>query len=466
MAYPNRTSDITGQQRPFFELPYRSGNDKPKSLPYAPKSVNVTSPYLVGSIDVRWDNPAIYTENNGLQVLGVNVYRAYDAPSAAYVKINVNPVSILFCRDQTSKVTVDREDALPLLNAGQNPEGRWYFHTQHKQLTTLQSNATNTVTIDDILLEIDAGDGKGFQIVPAWKVDSIEGIVYLNTNRTYDPNLNIYKPPVLPNVLTGGIRVSYLYLNGLIATDINRKIYYKVTTIAFDKDKNENIETPLSEIAAISLYDMEKIDYIWAEGIRRNRYLLQQAGERVKVFLRKWNGIRCPNYNITYGTCKGVGLAGGCQICYGGGYVGGYEGPFDIIIAPPETEKMVNLLDAGLHIQYDWTTWTGPEPLLNDRDVVVRQNNDRFFISKVNYQGSRGAIYQQHFNIDQVDQKDPIYSLPIDGGIVGSIPLGWNAFREPQPSQASPQLPEKPEIEPGRLPIGRTVTFENIQSGG
>jgi hypothetical protein len=147
--------------------------------------------------------------------------------------------------------------------------------------------------------------------------------------------------------------------------------------------------------------------------------------------------------------------------CYGTGYVSGYEGPYDIIVAPPETEKTVELQDIGLHVNYDWASWTGPYPLLNDRDFVVRQNNDRFSVGHVNYQGSRGAIYQQHFSMSPLDQKDPRYQVPIDGGIA-AVPSAWNAYREQQPTDASPTMPNHPGIPDQYEYTGRTVTFENI----
>lgn len=462
MAYPNRTSDIQGQGRPGYNLPYRSGNDRPKSLPYAPKSVQITSPFLVGVIDIRWDNPASYIENDGLEVLGVNVYRAFDAPQGNYEKINPDlPVSVLYYRDETNKVLVEQEDVMSTLVPGTSPTKKWYFHTANKPILVPESNGDQEPSIRNVIVEIDAGDGKGYQVVPAWKVNGDEGLVYLNTNRYYDPFLNTYKNPILPDLLNGGIRVSYTYMSGLVATDMNRKIYYKVTTVAYDPDKDVTIETPLDQVEAKSLYDMERIDYIWAEAIRKNKWLLEQTGDRVKVFLRKWNGKKCECYNEKYGYAKGLSLKGGCPICYGTSYVGGYEGPFDILIAPPETEKTVDLREVGLHVTYNWNTWTGPEPLLNDRDVIVRSNNDRFFVSNANYQGSRGATYQQHFSLAQVDQTHPIYHIPIDGGALVT-PEAWNAYRVERPSDASPTIPVKPEKEPGKNPQGRTVTFENI----
>jgi hypothetical protein len=117
-------------------------------------------------------------------------------------------------------------------------------------------------------------------------------------------------------------------------------------------------------------------------------------------------------------------------------------------------------MDMGLHISYDWQTWTGPYPLLNDRDFIVRQNNDRMSIAHVNPQGSRGAIYQQHFMLAPLDRRDIRYQVPINGGLI--VPAAWNAYRTDRPTDASPTIPNKPGI-PGQYTLqGRTVTFENI----
>lgn len=459
MTEINRTSLVQGMGSPNFNLPYR-GPYKAPSLPLPPANVFVTSPYLIGVLDIRWDNPAKIPYNSDLTVLGVNLYRAFDAPGATYQKLNINPVSSLTWRDQTSEVLVTQEDVLPTLNPGNNPDKRWYFTTKFKPITSVGTNGQGQVSPSDIMLEID--NGSGYVRVPAFKVVPEEGLVYLNINRTYDPQQNMYVPPVLPDLLNGGIRVTYYYLSGLIATDYYRKLYYKVTTVARDEATGEVRETPLDEVEAKTPYQMEETDWIWKEAIRRNRWLLEREGERVKLFLRKWNGVRCTCYDDTYGYSKGIGLKkGGCPICFGTGFVGGYEGPYDILIAPPETEKQVNLTDAGFHVIYDWQTWTGPEPLITDRDVIIRQNNDRSFINRPNPQGSRGAIYQQHFSLDHVDQTDPIYLIPVNGGEVAT-PVSWNAFREAQPSDASPVIPVKPTVPEGVLPKGRTVTFENI----
>ena len=456
------TSNIVGQGRNDFNLPYRAGNgSRPLSLPRAPKSVDVTSPYMAGVLDVRWDNPAEYPEHNGLSVHGVHVYRCFDTPYGQYERLTSAPVSALFFRDTTQEV-LTQEDALSRLDPGNNPKTEWVVRTLHKPLVRPGTNGVTATSVTDVVVEVDTGDGSGYRRVIPFRISGTAGEIVLNTNRVYDQLTNRFSDPVLPNPLTGGIRVSYSYISGLVATNINRKIYYKATTVAQSRDTGEVKETPLDEVEAKSPYDMERIDYMWAEAIRRNRWILEQGGERVRLFLRKWNGVMCQCTDEKYGYSKRTGIGRNlvCPVCYGSSYVGGYEGPYDMIIAPPETEKAVQLLDTGLHVTYDWQSWTGPYPLLNDRDVIVRQNNDRFYVSRANPQGSRGAIYQQHFNLTHVDSTDPIYAIPIDGGQLG-VPQAWNASRGLSPSEASPMIPVKPEAAPGRI-TGRTPTFENI----
>jgi hypothetical protein len=444
--------------RPDFNLPYRGNNDKPLSLPLAPKNVFITSPYLIGVIDIRWDSPSLYAENNDFNILGVNVYKSYDTPEGPYILLNDTPIGSLFYRDETKEVWVDREDPIAggRLIPGTNVNGDWIIHTYYKPIVIPGTNGEIANHPKYVQIEIKETSNDDFKIVPAFKVIGETGEIFLINKKVFNHKYNRLDFPLLPDLNKGGeIRVSYTYINNLISTDINRKIYYKCTTVVRDST-GEIKETPLNEVEAYSLYDMERIDWIWAEAIRRNKWILEQGGERVKVFIRKWFGERCPCWDEQYRISKND-----CPICYGTSYIGGYEGPYDIIIAPPEAEKTVQLLDMGLHVSYDWNTWTGPYPLLNDRDFIVRQNNDRFSIAHVNPQGSRGTIYQQHFMLSPLDKKDPRYRIPIYGG-QNQIPPSWNAYREDKPTDASPVIPVKPEVLEQYQLKGRTVTFENI----
>jgi hypothetical protein len=828
----------TNSQRDDFTYPLRPTTTN-LTVPLAPRNPMVTSPYKIGSTDIRWDNPRLIPQNNHLNIVGVNVYRSTENPYGPYVKVNSTPVGVLYFRDETKEVYTT-ENATPTVRYLDVPDKRWYIYAQRKPLIQPGTNGRITDRIEDVKLEIDDGDGT-FLEVPAFTVSGQTGEITLISNPTFNNVINQVIPPRLPWPPNGRIRLSYTYLSNQVLSQLNQRIYYKVTTVAVDpNDPSKRIETPLDEAEFRSTFDMEEIDWIWREGIRRNRWMLEQSGERVKVFTRMWMGERCPNYEDSHGqshqdceTCFPAGsmvtLADGskkdirnisesdyilssqglpekvtgifnrninedlfeieivgkdsiqctqkhpfliikkedayckrlgskrnkcvpmkksccfkgyhtngsdCQYrpepvwayayelqegdylltpkikteknvfsndemflfgfytaegsvslngskkslnrlrfgfgkqeteilsivreiferqyqiklnycqnktgahelwccnkfiadefikncgqfaknkklskdlmgsdkesiswflggyllgdghisknkahlgaafystvspdlasqiellfiklgipvsthyiyhedarpnksgwifvgrtpsvsmniipllgrkkiyreikkvqhkilpldnfvaytvkkinkkrfsgevynietgnfhsylinniavhnCFGTSYIGGYFGPIDIIIAPPEAEKSIELMDMGLHIRYDFETWTGPFPMLNERDVIVRQNNERYVVGPVNPQGSRGAIYQQHFTITYVDEKDIRYKIGITGGET-EVPPSSDMYRQDRLSDASPVIPVKPTIAKERLIKGRTVTFENI----
>jgi len=446
---------LSQTQRPDYNYPLRPQTPD-LTLPMAPRNLMVTSPYLIGIADIRWDNPTLIPENNGLCIAGVNVYRSTDNPYGPYEKINDTIVTALFFRDQTQEYLVEREDATPTLKFYEEPDNKWVVWTRYKPVVKPGSNGDSSFRSQDVLVEIDDGDGQWLQ-VPAFALNGRTGEITLISGFTYNHTLEQTIPPRLPKPPNGKIRLSYRYLKHAVVSALNQRIYYKVTTVAHDpSNPGSYIETPLDEVSARSTFDIEEVDWIWREAINRNRWMLEQGGERVKVFIRKWMGETCDSYEYQYGQSHHD-----CPNCMGTNYKGGFDGPYDIVIAPPETERSIELSDMGLHIRYDWLTWTSDYPLLNERDVIVRQNNERYIVGPVNYQGSRGAIYQQHFTISHIDEKDIRYKLSITGGET-SVPASSDVYREALKSPASPVINAKPEIPEPRIIRGRTVTFENI----
>lgn len=438
----------------YYNLPLRP-QTRDLTLPLGPKNLMVTSPYLLGMNDVRWDDPRVIPQNNGLNIIGVNVYRATDAQFGPFVKINETPVGVLFYRDKTIEEYVSEEDATGTLRI-MEPDNRWLIYTKNRPVVEPGSNGQTTDNIKYVKVEIDDGDGQWLE-VPAYTLNGHVGEIALITRPIFNHILEQVIPPRLPHPPNGKVRISYRYLKHAVVSSLNQRIFYKVTTVAQDPDNpSGTIETPLEEVNERSTFDIDEVDWIWKEAMRRNMWILEQGGERVKIFVRKWMGQKCESYEPKYGQSHHD-----CPICKGTGIVGGYEGPYDILIAPPETERSIELGDMGLHIRYDWMTWTMNYPLLNPRDFIVRQNNERYIVGPVNYQGQRGVTFQQHFTMSYIDTGDVRYTVPITGGET-SVPESTNAYREPLKSEASPVIPMKPEI-PDTIQVrGRTVTWENI----
>jgi hypothetical protein len=116
--------------------------------------------------------------------------------------------------------------------------------------------------------------------------------------------------------------------------------------------------------------------------------------------------------------------------CYGTGYVGGYEGPYDILVAPDDAEKRISQTPTGRRKEHTYEVWTGFSPIVSMRDFLVKQNNERYSIGAVRRPTNRGNVMQQHFNIAYLDPGDIRYSVPIDNLLV-SPNLPWPQTRYP-----------------------------------
>lgn len=449
------SGNLSKTDRPDWNLPLRP-QTRDLTKPLAPRNIIVTSPYNVNILDIRWDNPKIIPQNSDLEIIGCNVYRSTDSPNGPYLKINDNPITVLFHRDQSEEELVIYESATPSIRHIQEPQERWLVYSQNRPIIIPGTNGKATDRVMDVRVEVDNGDGS-FIEVPAYSVNGVTGEIELIRFPVYNYELNQIVPARLPYPPNGRVRITYRYLKHNVLTVLSQRIYYKVTTVAIDpNDSNNTIETPLEEISERSAFDIEMIDYIWREAILRNRWILEQGGERVKIFIRKWMGEKCPSHQTNYGQSYND-----CEQCIGTNIIGGYEGPYDALISFPEAEKMIELADMGLHMRYDWASWTGNYPLINTRDIVIRQNNERYVVGPVTPQGSRGAIYQQHFTMSYIDQGDIRYKIPIEGG-ENQVPPSYDPYRQAAPTEASPAINDKPEIPDERIIRGRSVTFENI----
>jgi hypothetical protein len=214
------------------------------------------------------------------------------------------------------------------------------------------------------------------------------------------------------------------------------------------------VETPLENAAATNTFEIEKLDYIWRESIRRNRWILEQGGERVKVFLRKNVGITCSCVSQTHKQ-----PISDCGHCYGVGIVNGYEGPYDLLIAPDDSEVKISQRDMGRTTEHLYEVWTGPQPLLSHRDFVMKVNGDRYSIGPVRMPSNRGNLLQQHFSISSFDDKDIRYKVPVSSQVKYSA----IQFAPKGPEfGASDQITDKPNIGDERELRGRTLAWKNI----
>jgi len=446
--------------------------------PLPPRNGQVTSSFLQGQLDLHWDDPKIIPENALYNILGVNIYRADVSDLGPYVRINSFPVSAQFYRDQTDNILITKEivrwDTSWVAKGDLANNRRWAFQTAFpivKQSSTAPfSTPTAANAPSDVELTIDG------VVVPVSSVFGPTGEVTLINVPVTNPVTEREVAPIIPTA-TSVVTITYFTNRNHVRSGLDSKITYRITTVATDPaNPTRLVETPLKYTQAFMNIAVETMDYIWREACRRNNWILEQGGERVKIFIRKLSGVRCFCSIDPHQHEYLQQPSNRCQICWGTGFVGGFEGPWEAIVAPDDAERRMSQSERGRRMEHTYEVWTGPSPLVTQRDFLVKQTNERYSIGPVRRPTNRGNVLQQHFNIAYLDEGDIRYKVPI----TGTASLPWPQTRQErdttvlfpvigttyEPRQigspiATPEGTDKPGYPDEREQRGRTPTFEN-----
>lgn len=464
-------------------MPYASNRDRrPTELeltrapwPLPPLNAFLTSGFHPGVYDLRWDDPSTLALNSRFILCGVNVYRSFDSEYGPYERVTEVPVGANYWRDRTDTeriVDEDVSDSFVLFGNTRSAAGsdapRYVFKTLYNPIVKSGSQGIYAHEPEDVVVTVDG------QVARVLRIYGRVGEVEIDAGYPYDPTLHgVNQATFDPGTQTKqvfvipkpGSRVtcSYVRLKSIIRTDLIHRVFYRFTTVGIPVNvplstvqPQDLIETPLEDATAVSNYEIEKLDYIWREAVRRNRFILEQGGERVRLFLKKSNGVPCPCIQDGY---HGQPINDD-PLCYGTGIVGGYDGPYDAIISPDESEKRVRQSDVGRTVEHTYEVWTGPVPLLRQRDFLVKLNGDRYSIGGVRIPSNRGMVLQQHFNIGHFDEKDIRTRVPMDMprkySYVEFKPTGPELEAEAQPT-FKPDVPIEEQLK------GRTPVWENIE---
>lgn len=451
-------------------MPYATNRDRgPTALelvrtpwPAPPLNAFLKSGYLPGVFDLTWDDPSQLGLNSRFSVLGVNIYRSTSSEFGPYERITDFPLGATYWRDQTNNVLEVDEDVslrwvlFGVLSASGMNAPRYVFKTSRQPIVKEGSQQVHANSPFDVQVRVDGVP------VPVLAVYGQTGEVEIDVRRYPDPGTQTYLPTVVPTS-TSKVTCTYRYSRSVVRTDLVERIFYRFTTVGIPFDVNpancspgDLLETPLESATATSNYEIEKLDYMWREAIRKNHWILQEGGERVKVFLRKRSGVICPCIPDDVHQQP----INDDPTCFGTGIVGGYEGPYDIIVAPDDSERKITQKEHGRTVEHSYESWTGPSPLLSHRDFIVKINGERYSLGPVRMPTNRGMVLQQHFTVGHFDEKDIRYRVPVDN------PVKYAAvqFAPSGPEGNAPSNPtDKPNIPEDRQLRGRTPVWEGTE---
>ncbi len=405
------------------------------SFPLPPANGQALSPFQPGKVDLRWDDPALLSRNTPFTIVGVNVYRSDSSDRGPYFRVNEVPLGGSFYRDQTTNVRI--RETIPWATGwrfkGDAPNDRRWVLCTSKPIVKKTSEAPfQTVSYanapTDVQLFIDG------QEVPVHDVFGPQGEIQLINIAEFNVVTEKNRAAVLPSE-TSTVEVVYHVNRNHVQSGLDKFSWYRLATVALDSNTPSGYtETPLGWCEPLTLLAVERLDYIWREAVRRNQWILQQGGERVKLFIRRTSGVSCGCQIEGHLREYSKQPSNRCQVCFGTGYIGGFDGPYDDIVAPDDAERRISQSQFGRRKEHTYEVWTGPSPLLTMRDFMVKQTNERYSVGAVRRPSNRGNILQQHFTIAYLDEGDIRYKVPVDG----TTELPWPQARDnivPLPSR-------------------------------
>lgn len=456
-------------------MPYASNRDRnvpdleltKAPWPLPPLNVVMTSGFEPGVYDIVWDDPAVLSINSQFCILGVNIYRSFDSEFGPFERISELLIGSNFWRDQTDNELVVDEDVSDqfVLRGDCSATGsdgpRWVFKTQCAPIVKEGSQRVHANRAEDVQVFIDGAEAG------VLRVHGFSGEVEIDPRIFADVATQKLDPSLVPGP-DSVVTCTYRYTRSLLKTDLGQRVFYRLTTVGIPVECDPStmqaqdlIETPIEDASATNSYEIEKLDYIWRESMRRNRWILQQGGERVKMFIRKVVGHPCPCIPDDYHKQP----QNDCSICFGAGIIGGYEGPYEMIIAPDDAERRISQKDIGRTVEHAYEVWTSSSPILSQRDFLVKLNGDRYSVGPVRFPSNRGMVLQQHFNIGHLDELDIRYQVPVGNPVrfVATMFAPGPAKRFGPESEASAEVTNKPNIPQERQLRGRSKVWENIE---
>lgn len=413
----------------------------------------------LGSRDLLW-------HNDPQAVGGYNIYRAFDIPTN-WTKLNSVPLDGNFYRDiSTLQQVIHTVQPYDWVEKGEFGR-RYSFQIPDLPYAIInQGRPMIASSPDDVSILL---NGTPYRPL---SVSGIDKTISIQTEMTLPTGGAVSNFPIegLAPITT----VQCVYNKLVNFVDIYQsqvRTFYTVTSIGSNGSEIHPAGT--LGLPVVNSQEVDHIDYMQREMVRRNSWIFQQTGEPAFLMLRKSRGVHCAC------STPGEQPRSGCTSCYETGWIGGYYGPYDFLFIDPDTSLQTTVEEGGKRVDRVSRSFLGRSPVIQSGDMIVRRNGERLVIANPTHKQPRGVLLQQEFDVQLLNQGDTRYLIPITSNPTPVIynpapvrpfnpafdpnPLDGKGGAEPLTHAGRNHPLEKPWDNPDPQ-TGRTVTFSNIQT--
>lgn len=392
---------------------------------------------------------------------GYNVYRSSDAPYN-WVKINgPSPVPGQFYRDQSQLEQV-KYAVQPTDWNDQGVMGMQTFQIPDTPYSSvIQGKPRVAFSPDDVQVQVTFLDGTVSTVRPGL-VSGIDQTIYLSVGGALPNGGAVTNLPII----NFADAVSYVAIyNKLINyVDISANMFRTYYTVVPVGDHGELHLPGAFGTEIVNSMEVDRMDYMQREMVRRNQWIFEQVGEPAYLMFRRRAGEPCGCTTTDTGHPRTR-----CPVCFEVGIVGGYYGPYDFLFIDPDQATVRTIDEGGIKVERASRSFLGPTPIIQDGDLIIRRNGERLAISTVTYKMPRGVLLQQDFDVELLNPGDTRYLIPVP---MPQPPVIYNPTVAPDPDNGvggAEPIFETTTV-PGKLwnnpdpQVGRTITFGRIQT--
>lgn len=190
-----------------------------------------------------------------------------------------------------------------------------------------------------------------------------------------------------------------------ISKNPNTVNWYKVSTTYLSKTTNKWIEGQLSSPVIYQVLNNNK----WFKKVNeRNLWILKNTGQLFDLYTRKYEGEKCTK---CYDPIRGRAATTDCDVCYGTGFVGGYEPQFQLYVRQKPAQTDLGITPEGYVYNNTPGAWTISTIMIKNRDILINPQGQLFTVLSSHVNQAAGYLFHQELMLKELDPTDPLYKM-------------------------------------------------------
>lgn len=194
------------------------------------------------------------------------------------------------------------------------------------------------------------------------------------------------------------------YEDKSIAITPNVNYWYKISTIANFSDGTYS-ESLLSQP---EMYQVKNENKWFVKMNERNMWILKNTGVLMDLYVRKTTGERCEH---CWDENRGQAKDPTCKICFGTGFVGGYEPMHQLYVRQKPAPQQLDMTTQGYMISANPGLWTISSVQIHNRDLLINPEGRIFSVTNSNISHAAGYYFHQELQSKEIDPMDVKYTI-------------------------------------------------------